>query len=300
MRTYHKVAVEETYAEAFTMRGTRLIVTASSRKWVETAVSQMTGYATSVIACDCEAGLESWLSEDQTPDGRIGASVLLFGFGKEGLQKAVVKRVGQCVLTCATTACFDGVSNGDAGKDIDLGKQLRYFGDGFQVSKKLDGRRMWRIPVMDGEFLCDAMAGTFSGIGGGNIMLTGSNPQQCLAATEAAVDAITACPGVITPFPGGIVRSGSKVGSRYPTLKASTNDSFCPTLKSVTDSQLPSDANCCYEIVVDGMDYLSIQFALRAGLHAAIDHGGVQFVSAGNYGGKLGPHHFHLIDLLES
>jgi formylmethanofuran--tetrahydromethanopterin N-formyltransferase len=297
--SYRGITIEDTYAEAFTMRGTRLVITAASRKWVGHAVEQLTGYGTSVIACDAEVGVETWLNEQETPDGRSGASVLLFGFGKDGLQKAVLKRVGQCILTCATTACFNGVAAGEAGKDIEIGKQLRYFGDGFQISKKLDDRRLWRIPVMDGEFLCDAMAGTFSGIGGGNLMLAGKDPQQCLEACEAAVDAIQECPGVMTPFPGGIVRSGSKVGSRYPTLKASTNDAFCPTLKTMVKSQLPADANCCYEIVIDGVDYASIQQAMKAGLHAAIDHGGIQFVSAGNYGGKLGPHHFRLVDLLD-
>lgn len=298
--SYRGVTIEETYAEAFPMRGTRLIITAGSRKWVEIAVAQVTGYATSVIACDVEAGLESWLSENETPDGRTGASVLLFGFGKDGLQKAVVKRVGQCVLTCATTACYNGVAQGDAGKDIELGKQLRYFGDGYQISKKLDGKRLWRVPVMDGEFVCDAVAGSFSGIGGGNLIMAGREAQACLEATTAAVEAIADCSGVITPFPGGIVRSGSKVGSRYATLKASTNDAFCPTLRNLTTSQLPADCDCCYEIVVDGIDFVLIQQSLKAGLHAAIEHGGVEFVSAGNYGGKLGPHHFHLKDLLES
>jgi formylmethanofuran--tetrahydromethanopterin N-formyltransferase len=283
--------IEDTFAEAFRMRFCRTIVTAAEDYWLRTAVQEMTGYAASVIGCDAEAGVERWLAPDETPDGRPGAAVLLFGFSTENLAKAVPNRIGQCVLTCATTAVFNGLS--DAEERLPLGKHLRFFGDGFQKSKLIAGRRYWRVPVMDGEFLVEEYLGVAKGIGGGNIILQAVDAATALSAARRAVDAVAALPGVITPFPGGVVRSGSKVGSRYNKLRASTNDAYCPTLRGRTESHLHPDANCVYEIVIDGVDEPSIAAAMAAALRAAAGPGVLQ-IGAGNYGGKLGKFHFHL------
>lgn len=298
MLELHGVPIDETFAEAFTVAGTRLIVTAATPEWAETAAAVTTGYATSVIACDCEAGIERRLTSDETPDGRPGVSLLLFSFNRDGLAKAVQSRVGQCVLTCPTTACYDGLPDEPRDKRIPLGSGLRYFGDGWQTSKLLAGRRYWRIPVMDGEFLCEDQCGTLKGIGGGNLLICGDDGLRTLAATQAAVDAMRLIPGIILPFPGGIVRSGSKVGSRYKALKASTNDPFCPTLRAVSNTELPPECAAVYEIVVDGLNFEAVQQALRVGLHAAVRQPGVLRITAGNYGGKLGKHHFHLNQLI--
>ena len=208
-----------------------------------------------------------------------------------------MNRVGQCVLTCPTTACFNAlpVING---KTIRLGGNLRFFGDGWQFSKKLLGRRFWRLPVMDGEFLCEDLFGTVKGVGGGNFLILAEDQSQGLAAAESAVAAIRQVPGVILPFPGGIVRSGSKVGSRYKKLKASTNDAFCPTLRGVTKSALPANVNAVYEIVIDGTDEASVSKAMAVGIRAACLPGIIR-ITAGNYGGNLGPFHFHLHKILE-
>ena len=299
MLTLHGVAIEDTFAEAFTVVGTRLIVTADSLDWARTAGVTATGNATSIIACDCEAAIERELASEETPDGRPGLSLLLFGFSRDGLATAVQGRTGQSILTCPTTACFDGLPGTPRDKQIALGKALRYFGDGFQISKKLDGRRYWRVPVMDGEFLCDHTVGTIKGVGGGNLLICGRDPQSALAAATAAADAMRSVPEVILPFPGGIVRSGSKVGSKYKTLKASTNDAYCPTLRGVTESVLPEDCGAVYEIVADGLSFDAVQTAMHRGLHAAAASEGVLKITAGNYGGKLGKHHFHLKDLLD-
>jgi formylmethanofuran--tetrahydromethanopterin N-formyltransferase len=255
----------------------------------------MTGYAASVIGCDAEAGVERWLGSDEPPDGRPGAAVLLFGFSTENLAKAVPNRIGQCVLTCATTAVFNGVP--DAEERIPLGKHLRFFGDGFQKSKLIAGHRYWRVPVMDGEFVVEEYLGVAKGIGGGNIILQAVDAATGLAAARRAVEAVAAVPGVITPFPGGVVRSGSKVGSRYKKLRASTNDAYCPTLRGRTESQLHPEANCAYEIVIDGADEPSIAAAMAAAIRAAAGPGVLQ-IGAGNYGGKLGKFHFHLRQVL--
>lgn len=287
--------IEDTFAEAFRMRYCRAIVTAVDDYWVEIAVRELTGYAASIIACDTEAGMERPLSPDETPDGRPGAAVLLFGFSTEGLAKAVPNRVGQCVLTCATTAVFNGLAEAD--ERIPLGKHLRYFGDGFQKSKIIARRRYWRIPVMDGEFLVEESLGVAKGVAGGNIILQASDASTGLAAARRAVDAISGLSGVITPFPGGVVRSGSKVGSRYKKLRASTNDAYCPTLRGRTESHLRPEANCAYEIVIDGIDEPSVAAAMAAAIRAAAGPG-VLHIGAGNYGGKLGKFHFHLRQVL--
>ena len=292
------VPVIDTFAEAFPVCGARVVITAAASRWARIAADEFCGFATSVIACKVEAAIERELATTETPDARPGISVLVFAFGRDDLAKAVTDRVGQCVLTCPTTACFDGLPDSPADKRIPVGAQLRYFGDGHQISKKLGNRRFWRIPVMDGEFVCEDRIGTLTGIGGGNLLIGGVDRGQALTATEAAADAMRQVADTILPFPGGIVRSGSKVGSIYKKLTASTNDAFCPTLRAQTSSAVPDDTQAVYEIVIDGFSFESIQNTMRVGLHAASQSPGVTLLTAGNYGGQLGRHHFHLRELL--
>ena len=296
MLVVNNVAIEDTFAEAFPMTAVRLIVTAETPAWVQTAAQVTTGYASSVIGCDAEAGVERPLTPEETPDGRPGVSLLLFAFNRDALQKAVVNRVGQCILTCPTTACYNGLPVVKE-KAIKVGGQLRFFGDGFQISKKLESRRFWRLPVMDGEFTCEDVFGTVKGVAGGNFLIVGASQAAALEAAEAAVAAIRQLPGVIMPFPGGVVRSGSKVGSKYKKLRASTNDAYCPTLRGLVKTALPEGANAVYEIVLDGVDLPSVENATRVGVRAAC-RPGVLRITAGNYGGKLGPYHLHLHKLL--
>jgi formylmethanofuran--tetrahydromethanopterin N-formyltransferase len=292
------VPIDDTFAEAFPMTAVRLLITAATPEWARTAALSATGYAASVIGCDAEAGIERELSPDETPDGRPGQSVLLFGFSRDALQKAAVNRVGQCVLTCPTTACYNGLQ-GPRDRAIRIGGNLRFFGDTFQFSKRLDGRRYWRIPCMDGEFVCEDYFATVKGVAGGNFLILGRTQAGTLAAAEAAIAAVRTVPGVIAPFPGGIVRSGSKVGSRYKKLKASTNDAYCPTLRGLVETALPAEVGAVYEIVIDGLDLPSVEQAMRRGIRAACVPGVVR-ITAGNYGGKLGPFHLHLHKLLAS
>jgi formylmethanofuran--tetrahydromethanopterin N-formyltransferase len=290
--TIYSTLIEDTFAEAFPMTAARLIITAETPEWARIAAREATGYAASVIGCDAEAGIERELLPEETPDGRPGVSVLMFAFSRDALQKAVVNRVGQCVLTCATTACYNGLPL-VKDKTIRVGGSLRFFGDSFQFSKKLGGQRFWRVPVMDGEFVCEDVFGTLKGVAGGNFLILGDSQATALAAAETAVAAIGRVPGVMCPFPGGIVRSGSKVGSRYKKLKASTNEAYCPTLRGLVTSALPEGVNAVYEIVIDGLDLGAVEEATRFGVEAACRPGIVR-ISAGNYGGNLGPFHIHL------
>lgn len=294
------VRIEDTFAEAFPMSYTRLVVTADTPLWVDAATASLTGFATSVIGCGCEAAVERLLTPDETPDNRHGAAVMIFGMSTADLAKHVVARVGQCVMTSPGSACYAGLLDG--AKRIPLGNGLRYFGDGHQISKRFGTRRFWRIPVMDGEFVCEDSVAVAKGIGGGNFLILAASHRQCLAAAAAAVAAIRPLPGLILPFPGGVVRSGSKVGSKYRGLVASTNTYFCPTLRAVEPRTLLSDdVEAVLELVLDGTDEAAIRAGMRAGIAAATAGGaaaGVLAITAGNYGGKLGPHHFHLHEVM--
>jgi len=291
--------IDDGFAEAFPMKATRIVITAHNATWARHAAVAATGFATSVIACGCEAGIESELSSAQTPDGRPGIAILLFSMSGKELAKQIERRVGQCVLTCPTTAVYAGLAEGEA---VALGKNLRFFGDGWQTSKLIDGVRYWRVPVMDGEFVAQETTAVTKAVGGGNLLLLCRDTDTALAVSEAAVAAMKRLPGVITPFPGGVVRSGSKVGSKYPALGASTNDLFCPSLVGlVPKTELTAETRCVMEIVVDGLTEADVGAAMRAGMDAGVAigaAGGLLRISAGNYGGKLGPFHFHLHRLM--
>jgi len=291
------VAIADTFAEAFPMTAARAIITADTPAWAEIAGRTMSGYATSVIGCDAEAAIERVLGPDQTPDGRPGVSILLFAFSRDALEKALVNRVGQCVMTCPTAACYNGLAVEE--KSVKVGGSLRYFGDGWQISKWLAGRRYWRVPVMDGEFTCEETFGTRKGVAGGNLILMGTDPAGTLAATEAAVQVMREVRDVILPFPGGIARSGSKVGSKYKALRASTNTAYAPTLRGMVPTDLPPQVRCVYEIVIDGLTLEAVGQATAAGIRAGAQSGkGIVAITAGNYGGKLGPFHIRLHDVV--
>jgi formylmethanofuran--tetrahydromethanopterin N-formyltransferase len=292
------VAIDDTFAEAFGMRATRILITALTLKWAYHAAHSLTGFATSVIGCGCEAGIERELAPQETPDGRPGLSVLLFAVSGKELAKQVERRVGQCVLTSPTSAVYAGLD----GEPVNLGRNLRFFGDGFQMSKVIGGKRYWRVPVMDGEFVAEETTGMIKAVGGGNFLVLARGQSEALAACEAAIAAMSKVHGVIMPFPGGVVRSGSKIGSRYQALPASTNDAYCPTLRGAVASELGPETGAVLEIVIDGLSEADVRNAMRAGMAAACKigtAGGVQRISAGNYGGKLGPFHFKLREIMQ-
>ena len=285
----------DTFAEAFGMWGTRVIITAETEKWALAAGRSMTGFATSVIGCRCEAGIEREIPAEETPDGRPGVSVLLFAGSAKGIGNRLVERIGQCVMTCPTTACYNGL---EAEEKVIVGGKLRYFGDGYQSSKVLGDQRLWRIPVMEGEFLIDESFGVQPAVGGGNFLVLGKDLSTTLEAVEAAVD-VMRIPDVILPFPDGVVRSGSKIGSKYKELPASTNDAYCPSLRgSAPKTELPEQVTCVLEIVIDGLNEEAIGESMRLGIQAAVREGVVQ-ITAGNYGGNLGQFHLHLHELLQ-
>ena len=288
--------IVDTFAEAFKMHGSRIIITAETKEWAMAAAQSITGFATSVIGCKCEAGIESEIPANASPDLRPGVSVLLFAMDSESLGKRLMERIGQCVMTCPSTACYNGI---DQGNEITVGGQLRYFGDGFQISKKIAEKQLWRIPVMDGEFLVDDVFKTKEAVGGGNILILGKDQNTTLKAAKSAVKAMREIPNIILPFPNGVVRSGSKVGSKYKALIASTNDAYCPTLSSIVEkTEISKGINSVLEIVIDGLTLNAVEEAMYIGINASIKPG-IKKISAGNYGGGLGQYQIQLHKLLE-
>ena len=288
--------IVDTFAEAFKMYGSRIIITAETKEWAMAAAQSITGFATSVIGCKCEAGIETEIPANTSPDLRPGVSVLLFAMDSESLGKRLMERIGQCVMTCPSTACYNGI---DQGNEITVGGQLRYFGDGFQISKKIAEKQLWRIPVMDGEFLVDDIFKTKEAVGGGNILILGKDQNTTLKAAKSAVKAMREIPNIILPFPNGVVRSGSKVGSKYKALIASTNDAYCPTLSSIVEkTEISKGINSVLEIVIDGLTLNAVEEAMYIGINASIKPG-IKKISAGNYGGGLGQYQIQLHKLLE-
>mgnify|MGYP001368197281 FL=1 len=286
----------DTFAEAFKMYGSRIIITAETKEWAMAAAQSITGFATSVIGCKCEAGIETEIPANASPDLRPAVSVLLFAMDSESLGKRLMERIGQCVMTCPSTACYNGI---DQGNEITVGGQLRYFGDGFQISKKIADKQLWRIPVMDGEFLVDDIFKTKEAVGGGNILILGKDQNTTLKAAKSAVKAMREIPNIILPFPNGVVRSGSKVGSKYKALIASTNDAYCPTLSSIVEkTEISKGINSVLEIVIDGLTLNAVEEAMYIGINASIKPG-IKKISAGNYGGGLGQYQIQLHKLLE-
>jgi len=289
------VTIDNTYAEAFPTWVCRIIITAVTREWALKAATEATGFATSAIGCPCEAGIEIDVPASETPDGRPGVAILICA-SKKKLKEQVVERLAECVLTAPTTAVFNGITNAEE----KIAVKLHFFGDGYEYQKEVGGRKCWVIPVMEGEYIGEEEFGIVKGVGGGNLFVMGENQMSALIGAEAAVDAIMEVAGVMCSFPGGIVASGSKVGSlKYKFMPASTNEKYCPTLRDkVPDSKVPAGVKAVYEIVIDGLDEKSVANGMAAGIRAAVMVPGVKFISAGNFGGTLGPYKIDLHKIL--
>ncbi len=291
--------VVDTFAEMFPMWAGRILITANSEKWALTAARTATGFAASIIMSPAEAGVEGVVSPDKTPDGRAGALIQIYHLTRRELKTQMALRLGQCIMTCPTTAAFDALPR--AKRKLKVGRSLRLFGDGFQKRDVVGGRQVWRIPVMEGEFTVEDRFGVMKAVAGGNFLVLAESRKAGLGAAEEAVNAISeSAKGVILTFPGGICRSGSKSGSIKYKLKASTNHPFCPKLKKIVpDSQVPENVNSVYEIVINGLNSKVVEKAMADGIKAAIKTPGVVKISAGNYGGKLGPFRAYLKEVLQ-
>ncbi len=289
------VKVKDTFAEAFKMWGSKVLITAINERWAMNSARSMSGFGTSVIMCGGEVAIEKVVPPSETPDGRPGVSVLVFANTKKQLKDQLMRRIGQTVLTCPTTAAYDWLGVGDT--EFKIGAQLRFFGDGYQISKKIFGRRLWRIPVMEGEFFLEEKFKAKKSVGGGNFLILGETVESALKASEKAVEAIAGVEDAVTPFPGGVCRSGSKVGSKYKFLHASTNTAFCPSIKGMVEgTRVPEGVASIFEIVIDGLSLEAVKEAMKVGIEAATQVEGVKMITAANYGGKLGQYSIKLKD----
>jgi formylmethanofuran--tetrahydromethanopterin N-formyltransferase len=291
------VDIKDTYAEAFGIKVSRLLVTAVTKKLAHTAATEATGYGTSVIGCPAEAGIDGFVSPLDTPDGRPGYTIMICNPTKKKLDHELLERIGMGILTAPTTAVFNELKDED--EKLKAGFKLKFFGDGYEKKLEIDGREVHSIPIMSGDFLVEAEFGMKDGVAGGNFFIMADSQMSALIAAEAAVDAISNVPGTITPFPGGIVASGSKVGcNEYNFLNASTNEKMCVSLKEeVKETEIREDVHGIYEIVIDGVDEESVRKSMAEGIKAACTINGVKEISAGNYGGSLGAYKIKLRDL---
>ena len=296
--TGNTLKISDTFAEMFPMWAGRVLITADSEEWALTAATTATGLATSVIMSPAEAGIEGVLSAEKTPDSRVGVTIQIYNRNRFDLKRQMILRIGQCIMTCPTTSAFDAMPN--AKRKLKVGRSLRFFGDGFQRKAVVGSRKVWKIPVMEGDFIVEDMFGVAEAVAGGNFIILAKDKFSGLKAAEEAVKAIRAeASEVILPFPGGICRSGSKAGSLKYKLSASTNHPFCPRLRAlVPDTRVPEDVNCVYEIVIDGLSVDAVRRAVGEGVKAAATIPGVMRISAGNYGGKLGPYKAVLKEVL--
>jgi len=291
------VQIEDTFAEAFPIKMARVQITAATERWALEAAREATGFGTSVIGCPAEAGIERVVGGEETPDCRPGVNIMICNMGYKNLETSLLFRLGQCVLTAPTTAAWSGMP--DAEKKFDTGKKLKFFGDGYEKQAQMYGRTVWKIPLMSGDFVIEESFGAVDGIAGGNFLIMGQNQMAALTAAEVAVNAISKLKGTITPFPGGVVSSGSKVGSKYKFLKASTNTAFCTSLREDGVCTLAEDVSAVYEIVINGVSKEAISTAMKAGINAACRVPGILKITAANYEGKLGIHQFPLHVVLE-
>jgi len=289
------VEIEDTFAEAFPIKVARVLITAVNEKWAMVVAKETTGFGTSVIACPAEAGIEKILSRGETPDGRPGVAIMICHFKKDGVKGQLLGRLGQCVMTAPTTAMFNGLE-----VEEKLPIKLHFFGDGFEYEKEVGGHKVWAVPIMGGEFICEEEYGVKPGVAGGNIFILAKDQMSALTAAEDAVSAIGQVEGTITPFTGGVVASGSKPGSqKYKFMHATINEKFCPTLKDkIEASELSADVNGVFEVVINGLSEGAVKEAMKAGIKAAVKVPGVVKITAGNFGGKLGKYQLRLYDVL--
>lgn len=293
----NNVPIDDTFAEAFPIKIARVLITGATGHWARVIATEATGFGTSVIMCPAEAGIEKMVSASETPDGRPGAYIQICNFSYEDLEHQLLKRLGQCVLTAPTAAAFNGLS--DAEKQFNVGFKLKFFADGYDTEDNIGGRKAYRIPMMQGEFVIEENFGAVDGVAGGNFFIMGDSQMSALVAADAAVEAVSRVEGAITPFPGGIVASGSKVGShKFDFMKATTNEKYCPTLRDqVEDTMVPEGVKGIYELVINGLDLERVKEATKIGIEAATRVPGVMKITAGNYGGNLGPYKINLHEL---
>jgi formylmethanofuran--tetrahydromethanopterin N-formyltransferase len=290
------VKVEDTYSEMFPLWVGRILITADSERWALIAAQSAIGFATSIIGSPAECGIDKIVTKN-TPDNRPGVSIQIYQNSRRNLLTQLLDRIGQCILTSPTSSAFNGLS--ETARKVKIGASLRFFGDGFERKGRVKDRNVWRIPVMEGEFIVENRFGVKKGVAGGNFLILAKDQKSGLKAAEKAAEVARDVEGTILPFPGGVCRSGTKVGSMKYKLRASTNHAFCPVLRNmVSKTSVPEGVNSVYEIVINGLDIECVKDAMSKGIMAALEVPGVIKVTAANYGGELGPYKAYLKEIL--
>lgn len=288
--------LEDTYAEAFSGIYSRVLITADDDKTLQRAAYDATATPGTVIG-RVEGGIESWIGEKETPDGRKGA-ILQFWYDEGNLDKFEVElsyRIRQDILVKPFTRVFDASIKPEG--YIDTMKQVGHCGDGYEWEEHLYGRDMIVVPIAIPDFMIERKLGYSKGIMGANFWYMCKNKEAVLDAGRKALEDIEGVEGTITPF--DICSAASKPETNYPWIGPTTNHPYCPSLKNILDekSLVPDGVGYIPEIVINGINRDSVEEAMRVGILAVLEVDDVLMVSAGNYKGQLGDHKIYLKEL---
>lgn len=290
--------IDDTYSEAFNGIFTRVMVTADRHEILKRAAFDATSTPGTVIG-RVEGGIESWLGEDETPDGRNGV-ILQFWYEKEDIKefnRELSFRIRQDILVKPFTSIFDASIN-PVGK-MDMMRNVGHCGDGYEHEENLYNRKMIIVPIAIPDFKIERYIGYGQGIMGANLWYMCSNKEAVTEAGRKALDAMGEIEGIVTPF--DICSAASKPETNYPWIGPTTNHPYCPSLKEELGhiSRVPPGVKYIPEIVINGIDMDSVLKGMKAGIEALKDEDGVLKISAGNYGGKLGDHKIYLKDIIQ-
>ncbi len=284
----------DTIPEGFGRVMARVLVTAKDAAWAHRAAEAACGFATSLTMCPAECGIDVEVKGQDTPDGRPGVVFMVVQRTLPLLEEQLVARISQCVLTTPTAACFNALESDEV---LPIGSEVQHFGDKLSTKEELTGRTLWHIPLMGGDFIIEDTFGVARGESY-KLWIMGSEMGALTAATAAAGTASNV-EGVFLPFPGGICAAGSKVGSvHYPSLKASTNHPYCPTVRDKVESRLPDGVEAVYELVITGLDRRRVEEAMSGAVEAAAANGAAR-ISAGTFAKKMVARRPDLSDLLD-
>ena len=292
--------LEDTYAEAFEGVFVRVIITAEDERTLR-RVAEDSASTPSIVIGRVEGGIERFISENDTPDERKGVITQFWGGldRSKPMQDSVKKfeielsyRIRQDILVKPFTAVFNALEN-STGR-IDTMERIGHCGDGFEWEEDLRSRRMINVPIMVPDFRIERYLGYSIGVMGGNFWYMCKTKKAVFEAGQRALDAIHQVDGAVTPF--DICSAGSKPETKFPWIGPTTNEVYCPSLKSKLGdrSRVPEDVYYIPEVVINGIDLPTVTKAMKVGIESIWDISEVAKISAGNYGGKLGKYKIDL------
>jgi formylmethanofuran--tetrahydromethanopterin N-formyltransferase len=292
------VPVEDTFCETFTVRIARILITSVNRKWALESALEAKGLGRSATIPPSEASIETEAQPEKTPDRRPGFIIQVIDRRLEQLRKWLIIRIRKGVIPYPKTNVFDALPTEMAEEFVDVrGTVIQTFGDGFEEETEAYGRKVFRIPRMDGWFHVERKFGIAKGVAGAMFLILANSDKAALKAAERAVEGIKNVPYVVGKF----AASGTKVGGKkYKNAIATINDAYCPCLTQNKERKIPKEVKCVYEVIVSGLRPEAVSRALKVGIENATKVHGVLKITATNYGGTLGKGKIFLHSLFQT